>query len=257
MWHVFVAELRREWIQLRRYPTEMLSEILVIVSVFYGLFLGAAYMAGTTAFGNRLSDIIVGYGVWTLSMTSVGSMGWTIANEAQNGTLEQMFLSSYGSRWILLCRNAASVLFGFIFTAIVLVLVMAITGRWLTISPLDLIPAVLMAISAAGLGFVVASVTVLMKRSNQFLNLLQFILLFLIMAPIGDLAGPWKIVAILTPFAPTVALLRGMMTNGLHLMGGSGLLWSVVNAIVWMIVGLWVFGIAQRYARTRGNLSHY
>lgn len=252
------AEWRREWVQLRRYPTEMLSELIVIVLVFYGLFLGASYMAGRAVLGGRLSDIIVGYALWTLSMMSVGTMGWTIANEAQNGTLEQVFLSPYGAAVILLLRNAASVVISLLFTVLTLFSVMTITGHYLMISPLDIVPGLLMITSATGLGFLVASVTILMKRSQQLLNLLQFVLLFLIMSPTATLTGPWRWLAIVAPFSPIVALLRSMMTKGGALIGtGNWLLWSIVNAVLWLLAGLLVFRLAQNKARRRGNLSHY
>lgn len=258
MHHVLMAEWRREWVQLRRYPTEMLSELIVIVIVFYGLFLGASYMAGTSAFGHRLNDIIVGYTLWTLSMTSVGTMGWSIANEAQNGTLEQVFLSPAGMRWILLCRNAATVVISLVFTTATLFAVMAITGRWLVLSPLDIVPGLLMIASASGVGFLVASVTILMKRSNQLLNLLQFVLLFLIMAPTANLAGVWRWVAITAPFSPVVALLRSMMSGQSGgLFAGNWFWWSLVNAALWLGLGLLVFGAALRRAKARGSLGHY
>ncbi len=258
MLHALRAEWRREWVQLRRYPTEMLSELVVIVLVFYGLFLGASFMAGRAILGGRLSDIIVGYALWTLSLMSVGTMGWTISNEAQNGTLEQVFLSPYGAAIILLLRNMASVVISLLFTVLTLFSVMAITGHYLFVSPWDIIPGLLMIASATGLGYLVASVTILMKRSQQLLNLLQFILLFLIMSPTATLNGPWRWLAIVAPFSPVVALLRSMMMQGAALIGtGNWLLWSVVNAVLWLLVGLLVFGWAQKKARRRGNLSHY
>lgn len=258
MRHALAAEWRREWVQLFRYPTEVLSEIIVIVAIFYGMFLGASYMAGTALFGHRLSDIIVGYALWTLSMASVGTLGWSIANEAQNGTLEQVFLSPYGARLILLFRSAANIAIGLLFTVSTLFAVMAVTGRWLIVSPLDFIPGLLMIACATGLGFLVASVTILMKRSNQLLNLLQFALLFLIMAPLSNLTGPWRWVGVVVPFAPVAVLLRAMMTRGAGLFGaGDWLLWSAVNASLWLAIGLLVFRRAERRARRRGNLGHY
>lgn len=258
MLHALSAEWRREWVQLRRYPTELLSELAVIVLVFYGLFLGGSYMAGGAILGGRLSDIIVGYALWTLSMMSVGTMGWTISNEAQNGTLEQVFLSPYGASLILLLRNMASIVISLLFTILTLFSVMAITGHYLFVSPWDIVPGLLMIASATGLGYLVASVTILMKRSQQLLNLLQFILLFLIMAPTATLGGSWRWLAIMAPFSPVVALLRSMMTQGAALLGtGNWLLWSVVNAVLWLLIGLLVFAWAQKKARRRGNLSHY
>ncbi|MCL6626173.1 ABC transporter permease [Alicyclobacillus shizuokensis] len=258
MWSLLGAEMRREWIQLRRYPTELASQLVVIVAIFYSLFLGASYMAGTTTFGNRLSDIIVGYTLWTLAIASVDVMGWTIATEALNGTLEQIFLSPYGARCILLARNAVNVIFNLIFSAFTLLIIMALTGRWLTISPWDLLPGFLMTVAAMGLGFLVASATILVKRSNQLLNLLQFVLLFLVMSPFGSLPGAWHLVSLVVPFAPMVTLLRHMMTHGVPLWSDSQWLYfSITNAAVWFLIGLAVFSVAERRARKQGVLGHY
>ena len=47
MLKLFFAELRCSWIQFRRYPIESVGQIIFTTAIFYGLFLGAGYIAGT------------------------------------------------------------------------------------------------------------------------------------------------------------------------------------------------------------------
>jgi len=67
MMDLLYAEFKRTWIQLIRYPTEIISGIIITAAVFYGLFVSAQYIAGPGfAFGDRLDAVVVGYVVWTL-----------------------------------------------------------------------------------------------------------------------------------------------------------------------------------------------
>ncbi len=184
IWTAFTAELRREITQLRRYPTEFLSEAIFIAVVFYGLFLGGSYMAGHGILGSRLSDIIIGYTLWTLMLGAIGNMGWGIANEAQNGTLEQVCLAPMRIRTIFALRALANLVYDLALTLVALVLIMLVTHHTIHFSALELEPVVLAIGVSIGIGYLVASVTILFKRSSQFLNLLQFAVLFLVMTPL-------------------------------------------------------------------------
>ena len=61
MIEIFWAELRRQWIQQRRFAIDSIAGILGIAVAFYGFFLTTQYAAGpATQFGDRL-DAIAGY----------------------------------------------------------------------------------------------------------------------------------------------------------------------------------------------------
>ena len=258
VWFGLLAEFRREWLLFRRYPTELISQIVIVVIAFYGLFLGASYVAGSHVVGNRLDSVIVGYLLWTLAMGAVGSMGWDIMNEAQNGTLEQVMISSLGLSRILLLRSIVMFLYNILFTFVVLFLIMWMTHRHLSVSIVELIPFGLAMASAIGIGYCVASVTILFKRSNQFLGLLQFVLLFLVMTPFASLPGWGQAIAVFVPIAPMNALLKQMMIERFGLIGPHHwLLWSVVNAVLWVGLGMVVFTTASKRARRKGILGHY
>jgi ABC-2 type transport system permease protein len=258
IWTTLVAEFRREWIQLKRYPTELLSEVIVIVAVFYGLFLGATYIAGNNILGSRMDSVIVGYMLWTLVLIAVNSMGYAISTESQNGTLEQVFLSPLGPITVLLLRNLAALVFNVVFTVLVILLIMMVTGRHLSLSVWEFVPLVMAVGSAIGIGYLVASITILFKRVNQLLGLLQFLLLFLVMSPFNDLKGAWHYIAAVIPFAPMVGLLQRMMIQHTGLLENpSWLLWGWANLAFWLALGMIVFHLACRKARMKGVLGHY
>lgn len=258
IWTTFLAEFRREWIQMKRYPTELLSEVVVIVAIFYGLFLGATYVSGNNMLGSRLDSVIVGYMLWTLALIAVSNMGYDISTESQNGTLEQVFLSPLGPVVVLLLRNLAALLFNVVFTVAVILLIVWLTGRHLKVSVVDVIPLIMAVATAIGVGYLVASVTILFKRVNQLLGLLQFVLLFLVMSPFTETRGIWHILAIFIPFAPMVGLLKRMMIYQTSLIEpGMWFVWAWVNIVLWFGGGMVVFHFACRKARSKGVLGHY
>lgn len=258
IWTAFTAELRRELIQMRRYPTEFASEIVTVTAIFYGLFLGGSYIAGHGILGSRLSDVIVGYAMWALMLGAVGNMGWMIANEAQNGTLEQVCLAPVRIRTIFALRSLANLIYNLLFTAISLALIMLLTQHTLHFTPMEIVPIVMAVAVSIGVGYLVASITILFKRSNQFLNLLQFALLFLVMTPFTDLPGVWKYLSVVAPVAPMMDVLRHLATGQGHFSGESTwLLLGVVNVVIWLAVGYGVYGLAHNRARGRGVLGHY
>lgn len=258
IWHAFQAEFRRIFIEFRRYPTEFISSAAIMIILFYGLFLGAAYISGNSVFGNRLSDIVVSYALFSLLLTVIGDMGWSISNEAQNGTLEQLYLNRVSAKTVLFLRLIANLLINLGMTLIVLLVITYLTGRNLHFSWLDIVPLILSSIAASGLGYLVASITIIFKRTNNFLNLLQFIFLFMVMTPFTQLPGVEKNIAIIIPLAPMIGLLKQMMINHLPLFThGDWLFWSLINASLWLTIGMLVFLRASTYARRKGMLGHY
>lgn len=258
IWTAFTAEFRRELTQLFRYPTEFFSEAAFLTIVFYGLFLGGSYMAGRGILGSRLSDIIIGYTLWILLLGAIGNMGWGIANEAQNGTLEQVCLAPLRIRTIFALRSLSNLVYDLFMTILALFLIMLLTHHYLRFSPLELIPVVLSIGVSIGIGYLVASVTILYKRSNQFLNLLQFGIMFLIMTPFTDFPGAWKYIAVLVPVGPQMGVLRHLALGQSQFSGeGMWLGLGLVNMLLWLAIGYVVYGLAHNRARSRGALGHY
>lgn len=256
--HAFMAEFRRGIIEFKRYPTEFISQVFLVVIIFYGLFLGGKYITGGEIFGDRLSGVVIGYVLWVLVLDAIGEMGYTISEEAKNGNLEQVFLSPLGATTILFVRNLANLIYLIFFLSIVLIFIMVLTGHYLSLTIMNLIP-LLMAVGVAiGIGYLVASMTIIYKRTDQLLNMMQFALLFVIMTPFTDFAGNWTIISIIVPFAPMVGLLKEMIINNASLLEvGSLFWWSCANLLIWVGIGLYTFRLANKRTRNMGTLGHY
>ena len=117
---IVVGEWRRMVINLVRYPLETVSAMVTMFLVFAGLFYGASYITQSPIGSGRLAGVVLGYAVWILMMAATGDMGWSIQNEAQNGTLEQVMLLPWPSVVVFLVRAMMAIV-GFIIPMLVVV----------------------------------------------------------------------------------------------------------------------------------------
>ncbi|WP_117237942.1 ABC transporter permease [Thermus sediminis] len=247
MLDLFLAELWRSLLFLRRYPLELLGAVVTLSLLFYLLFLGARFLAGPGAeFGGRLEAVLVGYLLWTFTLSAYNGLSFGLMEEAQTGTLEQVFLTPYGPIPLFLVRNLAGLLSQGLLVFLVALALMALTGAQLAFTPAVVLPFLVVLLGAYGLGFAMASLALLYKRVGQLLGLSQFLLLFLLQAP-GE--GPF----LLLPLAPGASLARGMLAAGTPL-EPLGLLLALLNSLAYFLLGLFLFRLAVKRARRLGLL---
>ncbi len=255
MINLLICELKRTWINYSRYPTEIISGIAIISVVFYGLFLSAQYMAGPiSGYGDRLDSIVVGYVLWTLALYVVNDIANNIQSEAQTGTLEQVFLSPFGAPKIFFARAVASVTFRITLIAIILQILILITGSELAF-PFALIwPVITLLLATYGFAFVMGSAALVFKQVQQVLPIFNFLLLFLLAAPTEEMGGG-AIIKVL-PMLPSTALIRALMARNEPL-DSMQMLIALINGLVYFGLGLLVFRWAEQQAKQRGILGGY
>lgn len=254
---LLIAELRRSWTEFIRYPAEVIGGIIIITSVFYGLFLSARYMTGpTTQFGDRLDAIVIGYVLWTLTIYLINDIANNLQLEAQTGTLEQVFLSPFGAPQVFLARAIASLTLRFSLIVIILSIIIAITGSQLQFPPTLVLPLVTMLLGGYGLAFTMGSCALLFKRVQQLLGLFQFVLLFLLAVPTETWTGWMHWITLAIPMIPSVELLRSLMARGEGLDLAQFSL-AFANGFGYFLLGLFLFRWAERRAKQRGILAGY
>ena len=254
---LWMAEWRRLFIEMARYPMETVSAMVTLFLIFAGLFIGASYISNSPLGGGKLATVVLGYGVWMIMMAATSDMGYSIQNEAQNGTLEQVMLVPWSALSIFVARAAASIVNFLVPAAVVVWGLIALTGVHLEWSGAAAVPAVMTLFTAWGLGLVVAAAALVLKRIGQMLQIVNFLLLFVILAPVTEIAGlGGHILSAVVPFTAQVALLHTILGRGVT---GGATLWqeAVVNMLVWAVGGGLVFTAADRIVRRRGTLSHY
>ena len=257
MLELFFAELRCSWIEFRRYPVESISQIILISAIFYGLFLGAGYIAGSSfQLGDRLDAIVIGYVLWILVNFVMTNIAGKLQYEAQTGTLEQLFLSRYSAVKVFLMRGLAYLALELLKIVIILFIIILLTGSSLYFPPLLVLPFICVLLGAYGFSFMIGSIALLLKRVQQLLPLLLFPLLFLLTIPTETWTGSPIFLAFLIPMTPGAGLLRDLMARGegLNLIT---LIIAFLNGIVYFSIGLFLFKFAEKEAKRRGILSGY
>ncbi len=257
MLELFLAELKRIWTEFIRYPIDAIAGVVIITSVFYGLFLSTRYIAGPTLqFGDRLDAIIVGYVLCTLVIFIVSNIAFALQIEAQTGTLEQVFLSPFGALKVFLARAIASLTLHLVLIMGVLLLTIMLTGRHLHFPPSLLLPLITVLLGAYGLAFMIGALTLLFKRIQQLLGLVQFALLFLLTVPTETWSGSLQILRLILPMTLGAGILRNLMARNQSL-DFSQFALALLNGVGYFILGLLVFRWAEGKAKRQGILGGY
>lgn len=257
MFELFLAELKRSWIQFTRYPTEAIGGVVIITAVFYGLFLSARYIAGPNLqFGDRLDAIIVGYVLWTLVLFIMTDIAGTLQYEAQTGTLEQLFLSPFSASKVFLIRALAGLMLQLIELLSILLIIIVLTRSQLSFPPSLLLPLLTVLLGAYGLAFMMGSLSLLLKRVQQLLGIFQFALLFLLTVPTETWTGSLRVVGLLLPMMPGAGLLRNLMARG-QMLDPIAFVIALGNGVAYFTLGLFLFHWAERETKRRGGLGGY
>lgn len=253
-YHLARAVLYREFLIFVRYPANAVGGVVIALFFFGVLFYGGRLLAGR-ALADSLEGIVVGYFLWTLSVGAYSSVSNDIGSEVQWGTLERHITTPFGFAPVALLKGVAKVVRTFLTSAVVLVVMVLLTGTTLSVDPVTVVAVAGLAItSVLGLGFAAGGITVLYKRIGNWLNLLQFGFIVLISAPVLD--------APLTRFLPLAhgsALLQRAMVDGVRLweFGVGELVLLVSVAVGYLLGGYLVFHYATRRARRLGVLGDY
>jgi ABC-2 type transport system permease protein len=248
------AVLYREYLVFVRYPANAIGGIVISVFFFGLLFYGGRMLAGRALTGS-IEGIIVGYFLWTLSVGAYSSISNDIGSEVQWGTLERHVMTPFGFAPVAFLKGVAKVVRTFITSAVVLAVMLLVTGTTLQLNVLTVVVIAGLSIaSVLGLGFAAGGVTVLYKRVGNWLNLLQFGFIVLISAPAFDVG--WLR---FLPLAQGSALLQRAMIDGTRLwefpIADLAILAGV--AVGYVLLGYLVFQYATRRARRLGVLGDY
>ena len=257
MSRVLAAELSRQWAAHRRYPVDFVGGLVILTTSFYALLLGARYISGPAAqFGDRVDALIVGYWLWTVLIFALANIAVDLQSEALTGTLEQLSLSQHGLTRLILIRALASLTFNIATTLTLLGSMLLLTGRRLSFPPDAVLPLAAVLCGAYGLALGLGALSLLFKRVQNLVQIAQFLLLFLVMAPVETFDGLARVLGLLLPVAPAAAVLRGLMAHGQPLDLGLFAV-AAVNGLVYLAGGVWLFQRAERLARRRALLGQY
>lgn len=255
--HALTAVTRRNITMMKRYLFNTVSALVSIYIVFCLAFFGLKAFAAVSASGaldGTFEGAIVGFFVWTLAIFGYSSASWDLINEAQTGTLEQLYLSPAGFKWICTFSLVVDFLVNMVAAVAFLFAMMATTGRWLNLDVVSIAPLIIVTVLGAyGTGFALGGLALVFKRIQAFFQVIQF-------AFVGCLVIPSRIPwAKLLPLTTGNALIYRVMAEGKRLweLPAADVLAALAVGVAYLAAGLAIFSACERAAKARGLLGHY
>ncbi len=255
------AEVERQATLMRRYWANEFSFALTVYIVFLMIVLMGGAMSGQTVPDEMKASALVGMLMWQLAMGCVGVLGWSYFNEAATGTLEHLYLSPLGVTPVFLARSAVD----FVRSVVVMLfsgaLAMLTMGIRLHLPPLEL--AVILPLAVAGtygFGFLLAALTLTVKRTQAVMQLIQFFFLFFSgsVMPLEQMHWTIRAFGQTLPLSAGVVALRKVTIEGARLWDlGDLLIQMTLTSALWLVVGVAVYTVADRRARQKGSIGQY
>jgi ABC-2 type transport system permease protein len=253
--NLFSANLRKEYIEMKRYLPNTLALLATFYIIFLALFFGINFLGDPNAVDTNIQYSIIGIVFWSLTMMTMNFIGYSIVTEAMRGTLEQLYMSPMGVWKIMLTRILSQFGLQFIIMVILLYAAMLTSGQWLSLNPLTTIPILLLTMfSMIGVSYMIAGLAIIVKQIQAFLQIFQFVLMGLVFIPLS--VAPFLAFA---PFVKGVDMIRLVMMEDLTLLQFPAMDFIVLvfNSIIYLVLGLFVFTQCEKYAMQRGLLGQY
>jgi ABC-2 type transport system permease protein len=262
---LFRAELVRSILLLVRYPIEFVVGLGILYSLFMGLFLGArSLVQDPRALGASLDAFVISYVMWFFVISAMGRLAFQIQDEAQAGVLEQLFLNYPRMLVLLFVRCVVDFFESFAMVVLLLVLIMATTGRWITLTWPELGEVVLLfVITVAGIygfGLIFAGMALVFKRLGQLGAITQFAFFLIAYLPLGGLALWLRILLYCLPLSLGVQLIKLVAVQHYSAFSATArpqLLGLIVNSVAYLLVGALIFSVCERKAKLDGRLGQY
>lgn len=254
---ILVAILQRDWAMMRRYIVNTVSSLVSIYIIFLFIFLGIKGLSSYAAIGaleGTLEGTVIGFFVWTFSVIAYSDLAWSLIVEAQAGTLEQLYLTPAGFKWVAGCTVTSNLALNFVPVVLLLVVMMATTGQWLNLDFISLVPLLLITILGAyGFGFALGGLALVYKRLQAIFQVFQFVLIGFLVVP---QRLPW---AKFLPLSLGNSLIYDVMVDGVRLweLPTGSVLTALLVGAAYFAIGVVIFSVCENIAKDRGLLGHY
>jgi ABC-2 type transport system permease protein len=267
-----LAETQLRLINITRYPGQLVMELVIpIVFAAMPMLLGraaggdnaAANFAANTGTANYVAYMLIGSAVFTIVSGAFWHVAYWIRFEQETGTLEAVYLTptstltlASGVALYSVIRGLATAFLAYILGCLIF-----------QVNPFegDLALALLFVLSGLvplyGMALIFGAVVLRVKESNAIVNLMQWVVSFLM--------GMYFPVATLPPFLRAIAYLfpPTWMTNGVRsALLGIGFFfdaWYLDLAVLWAFMlfvpffGFWVFNRVERSVQRNEGIGQF
>lgn len=252
-------ETRKGLIMLWDYKFNLAIQLLGFLMIVIGImfFVGQGEITQEQVQSTLLGFIITFYAMETISM-----MSWSLMQEAQVGTLEQMYMSPAPTQLIVLGRSIASLVSTTIQMVLVISVAMLIFGVAIPITLDSIVVLGITMIGLLGFAYVIGGLTLIFKQVGPLANIIQNLLLIIngTFLPVQMMPDWMANLVVLFPSTLGIILMRRVSMDGATLgmlIADGSLIWLFVHSVVFLIIGTVVYTVCERQARKLGSLGQY
>ena len=277
-WSNLKAELKavwqsniKDWKIEFAYPVSFIRQLIsplvfLLPFLLYGLALvGGRYspnleqLVGT---GDVVAFIFTGYIMMGFIGTAVWAMGFSIRRERWFGTLEAIYVTPSSRLGQVLGMALHSTVHQILGTIIQFIVIYLTFGLALKIE--GILPALgifaLMMIALYGFGIVISALSLILKEgwivSDSFYSIMT--ILSPVAYPLTVLPTLAQQASAIFPTAPALIGMRSfLIENYVPEVVGNVFLHLIVLGAVWILFGVFVFHLADKYVRKRGMLKKF
>jgi ABC-2 type transport system permease protein len=206
-------------------------------------------------------SLMIGATFWNYLSVVFSIIAEQISWERWEGTLEYTMMAPVRRVSQLLGSTVFAIMWGFIHTTVVLTVLVLFFG--IDLSHADFLTALVLmlvgSLSIIGIGMMAATLPLIwVERGDQMVFVIQSLLLLIsgVYYSVTILPAPMQVVAAFSPATYILDGVRQALIDGAPVtsMGGH-LLPLAIMAVIFIPLGVWVFGWAERYAKRTGKLK--
>lgn len=270
VWTAVLGVFLKEWRQVNKYQSWVISTVEDIVSFTLPLILASYALRSTvgtdefqalTRTASPEAYLAAGASVWLWLISALWSTGSVLRTEMRQGTLEVLLTSpvsilvwAFSVSVFRLALSAPSVMFHVLIIAVASGINL-LKVNWLLV----LVTAVIGSLALGGLGLAYGGVIIRYKDTGAFGNLLRALFWVLSGSTYSLSVFPryLQVVAALLPTTYVIDLTRCAFLNAGAFGTARGIVVLIIEAGVLSSFGLWVLRRLLREARTEGTLSTF
>ena len=258
------AEIVKIMGDLKAYWFNYLFGNLNVFFLFLGIFYAFQKSNGTAT---DTFNLLIGLMIWYYGVHAIDLIAIIIEEEAEEGTLEQIFVTRSSFIKVLFNRIMSQIIFDTIKGVFVFVLC-AITFKipfsfiksinWLW----TLIIFFLTLSGLYGIGYAVAGLSIIYKKTTAVAGTCSNLLLFFtgIIIDLDKLPKAFIYLSKVLPLHWGMNTLNDLIRNDFQLfkiVRSSNFIYLIISCLFWILFGIFIFKICEEKARIKGTLNQY
>ena len=267
VWESNVKDWKIEFAYPVSFIRQLISPIVFLLPfLIYGLVLvGGNYsenLAQLVGTGDVVSFIFTGYMLMGFIGTAVWAMGFSIRRERWFGTLEAIYVTPTSRLGQVLGMALHSTIHQIFSTIIQLIVIYVTFGLALKVN--GILPALgifaLMMLALYGFGIVISALGLILKEGWVVSDSLYSIMMILspVAYPLIVLPTVAQQVSAIFPTAPALIGMRSFLLEGYKAEAfGNVFLHLLALGITWILFGILIFRLTDKYVRKRGMLKKF